>query len=69
MRYHAALDAAQAGLDIIEVGHDASELPLTAILARAAIRAGVAPDIVTVLDQGRNWGLPDSTRLSNSEVE
>ena len=69
VRYHAALDAAQAGLDIIEVGHDASELPLTAILARAAIRAGVAPDIVTVLDQGRNWGLPDSTRLSNSEVE
>ena len=34
VRYHAALDAAQAGLDIIEVGHDASELPLTAILAR-----------------------------------
>lgn len=69
VRYHAALDAAQAGLGIIEVGHDASELPLTAILARAAIRAGVAPDIVTVLDQGRNWSLPDSTRLSNSEVE
>lgn len=69
IRYHAALEAAQAGLDIIELGHDASELPLTAVLARAAIRAGIAPESVHVLDQSGNWTLPDSTRLHDSGVE
>ena len=63
IRYHAALDAAQAGLAIVELGHDASELPLTALLAKAAVEAGVAPESVQVLDQSGNWELPDSTRL------
>ncbi len=67
--YHVALDAWQAGLSVIELGHDASELPLAALLAKAAIEAGMSPDSVRVLDQGGNWSLPDSTRLYNCEVE
>ena len=61
--YHLALDASQAGLSIVELGHDASELPLTAVLARAAVECGVAADAVRVLDQAGNWTCPDSTRL------
>ena len=63
IRYHAALDASQAGLSIIEIGHDASELPLTAVLAQAAIEAGIPSSDVTVIDQSGNWSVPDSTRL------
>lgn len=61
--YHPAIDASQAGLSIIELGHDASELPITALLAKAALDCGVAADAVHVLDQGRNWSCPDATRL------
>lgn len=63
VRYHAALDALQAGLSIVELGHDASELPLTAVLAGAVVDAGVPADLVRVLDQAGNWIVPDSTRL------
>lgn len=63
IRYHAALDAAQAGLCIVELGHDASELPLTALLASAAVAAGVPSDLVSIVDQSRNWSTPESTRL------
>ena len=63
VRYHTALDASQAGLSIVEVGHDTSELPLTAILAQAAIEAGIAQTSVMVVDQTRNWITPDSTRI------
>lgn len=63
VRYHSALDASQAGLAIVELGHDVSELPLTAVLAQAAIDAGVSPDAVSLLDQGSNWTTPDSTRI------
>lgn len=63
IKYHAALDASQAGLAIVELGHDVSELPLVALLAQAAIDAGIAPGAVTILDQGSNWTTPDSTRV------
>ena len=62
-RYHASLDAWQGGLSIIEVGHDTSELPLAAVLARAAVDAGIDPAQVTVFDQGHNWASPESTRV------
>lgn len=62
-RYHAALDAAQAGLAIIELGHDVSELPLCALLAQAAIDAGVPADAVRLLDARANWSIPDATRI------
>lgn len=61
--YHPALDASQAGLSIIELGHDASELPLAAVLAQAAVENGVAADAVHVIDQAGNWSCHDSTRL------
>jgi len=63
VKYHAALDASQAGLSIIELGHDVSELPLCALLAQATIDAGIAADQVFILDQGANWSVPDSTRI------
>ena len=61
--YHPALDAYQAGLSIIELGHDASELPLTAVLAGAAVESGAVADAVRVVDQAGNWSCYDSTRL------
>lgn len=63
VKYHAALDASQAGLCIVELGHDVSELPLCAVLAQAAIDAGVSSDEVFILDQGSNWSTPDATRI------
>lgn len=62
-RYHAALDAVQAGLAVVELGHDVSELPLTAVLAQAAIDSGIPAANVTVIDQSDNWTTPDSTRI------
>ncbi|MBO4352428.1 MAG: Nif3-like dinuclear metal center hexameric protein [Eggerthellaceae bacterium] len=61
--YHRALDALQAGMCIVEVGHDVSEFPLTALLAQAAIDAGIAPDRVAIVDQSGKWSVPDSTRI------
>ena len=63
IRYHAALDAAQAGLAIVELGHDVSELHLAALLAQAAVDAGVPQDRVSIVDQAGNWEMPDSTRI------
>jgi dinuclear metal center YbgI/SA1388 family protein len=61
--YHVALDAWQAGLAVVELGHDVSELPLAAVLAQAAIDAGLPASCVSVVDQSKNWACPDSTRL------
>ena len=63
IRYHAALNASQAGLAIAEVGHDVSEFPLCALLAQAAIEAGVPEDAVTMVDQSANWRYPEATRV------
>lgn len=63
LRYHTALAAAQAGLALVEVGHDVSEFPLCALLAQAAREAGVPPESVTVIDQSANWRYPDATRV------
>lgn len=61
--YHLSLDAHQAGLSIVELGHDASELPLTAVLAEAVVASGVTADDVRIIDQAGNWTCYDSTRL------
>ncbi len=63
VKYHAALDASQAALSIVELGHDVSELPLCALLAQAAIDAGIPADEVVILDQGANWATPETTRI------
>ena len=63
VRYHDALDASQAGLAILEVGHDASEAPLVALLASAAMDAGVPDSMVGIIDQSGNWTYPEATRI------
>lgn len=63
VKYHAALDASQAGLSIIELGHDTSELPLATILAAAVANAGVKTDCIDIIDQSGNWTCPEATRI------
>lgn len=63
VKYHDALSLSQAGLGIIDLGHDVSELPLVAVLAEAVGRAGVPADRVTVLDQNDNWSYPEAIRM------
>lgn len=63
VRYHDALDLSQAGLSIIELGHDVSEFPLTAVLADAVASYGVGTDQIIILDQTSNWAYPESIRL------
>lgn len=61
-RYHTVLAAAEAGLCVIELGHDVSELPLCAILAQSIVSAGYPEGKVTILDQGCNWFTPEAVR-------
>ncbi len=63
IKYHEALDVSQAGLGVIELGHDVSELPLVAVLADAVVRLGVPQDKIVVLDQGANWAYPEAMRV------
>lgn len=63
IKYHDALALSQAGLAVIELGHDVSELPLVAVLAAAVEGAGIPGDRVTVIDQGENWAYPETTRV------
>ena len=62
VRYHAALMAAEAGLCIVELGHDVSELPLCAVLAATLRNAGYPEACITILDQSRNWTTPEAIR-------
>ncbi|MDO4501848.1 MAG: Nif3-like dinuclear metal center hexameric protein [Coriobacteriia bacterium] len=55
LKYHGSLDLAQAGLAIVELGHDVSELPLTEPLMKAVQDAGVPAEDVIMIDQSRNW--------------
>jgi putative NIF3 family GTP cyclohydrolase 1 type 2 len=56
LRYHEALDALQSGLTLIEAGHDATERPLTAELARIASEApGLGSGAVIVEDAPFPW--------------
>ncbi len=63
LRYHSALEASQSGLSIIELGHDISEFPLTALLAKAAMDAGVPKKDVSIFEQNPNWITPEATRI------
>lgn len=63
VKYHTALDAASAGLALIELGHDVSELPFAAVLAEAAASLGVPRESITCLAQDRNWSNPESRRV------
>lgn len=61
-RYHKALDACAAGLCIVELGHDVSELPLCAVLAAALRNAGYPESRISILDQSSNWTTPEAIR-------
>lgn len=63
VKYHDALAASHAGLAIIDLGHDTSELPLCAILVRAAEKTGVISDNIFLIEQNANWTCPESTRV------
>lgn len=63
IKYHEALELATAGLTIIELGHDVSELPLTTPLADAVAAYGIDPANIIILDQSRNWVYPETIRL------
>lgn len=63
VKYHSALELKDAGMCIIELGHDVSELPLTAVIANALTDAGMSPDWISIIDQSNNWTTPESIRL------
>ena len=63
IKYHDALELSQAGLAIIDLGHDTSELPLVAVLADAVESVGIPGDLVMVVDQGDNWSYPETLRV------
>lgn len=63
IKYHRALELSQAGLAIVDIGHDTSELPLVAVLASAVENVGIPGDLVTALDQGDNWSYPETVRV------
>ncbi|MEC4175536.1 Nif3-like dinuclear metal center hexameric protein [Adlercreutzia sp. R21] len=63
MKYHAALELSRAGLAVIELGHDGSELPLVAVLAEALDKAGVPADAIVLIDQSENWWYPEAVRV------
>jgi dinuclear metal center YbgI/SA1388 family protein len=56
LRYHEALNAAVAGLAVVEAGHDATEWPLTRALAKIATSApGLGISRVVLDDPKTNW--------------
>ncbi len=63
MKYHSALDLSQAGLAIIELGHDVSELPLAAVLAKTIADVGFPKEGIAIIDQSANWSYPETIRL------
>lgn len=63
VKYHEALELAGAGLAVVELGHDVSELPLVAVLAEALLRIGVPDDRIVAIDQSANWAYPETIRL------
>jgi putative NIF3 family GTP cyclohydrolase 1 type 2 len=56
LRYHDALNALDAGVMVIEAGHDATEWPMVPVLARAAARTpGLASNDVAVAERPTLW--------------
>lgn len=55
MKYHGSLDLLHAGLAIVELGHDVSELPFAQLLREAVEQAGVPSQSITLIDQSANW--------------
>lgn len=62
IKYHNALDAMHAGLNIIELGHDQSELPLVDVLCKQVQNLRAHIDNLLIIHQDKNWftASPDS---------
>jgi putative NIF3 family GTP cyclohydrolase 1 type 2 len=59
VRYHDALDAAEMGLSVIEIGHDVSEWPLVGLLEEVVRSVkGLDPAVVHVLPAKPAWWTP-----------
>lgn len=58
LKYHAALDLSQAGVNVIELGHDVSELPLTSPLREAVKLSEICDESIIMIDQNSNWHIP-----------
>ncbi len=56
--YHVCQDLAARGCGVILLGHDASELPFCSILRDHAVRAGVEPRKIRIMNQHRSWWVP-----------
>ncbi len=63
IKYHDALALRDAGIAVVELGHDTSELPYIAPLMSAIERAGISKDLITGIDQSGNWAYPEATRM------
>ncbi len=55
VKYHAALDAVEAGLALIELGHDVSEQPHCSVLLELAKEAGIPAARIFVMDLPATW--------------
>ena len=56
LRYHDAVSALEAGLAVVEAGHDATEWPLVTVLAAAAARTpGMKIEDVTMDERPSLW--------------
>lgn len=62
IKYHDALNASSAGLCIIDLGHDTSELPLCSVLVDALVSLGVKEDEISLIEQNDNWSHPEAVR-------
>lgn len=62
IKYHAALDAAAAGLCILDLGHDVSERPFASVLAESAAQAGVPREDIFLVDGEDAWMHPEARR-------
>jgi dinuclear metal center YbgI/SA1388 family protein len=59
VRHHEALYLADAGISLIELGHDNSELPYRNILQDTLVAAGIAYCDIVVLSPSAVWWQPD----------
>ncbi len=63
VRYHDALDAAEAGLAVVELGHDVTEWPLVSLLEKAVRSVqGIDQHAVHALPAKPGWWTPEGVR-------
>lgn len=55
IKYHDALNLAQSGVSVIELGHDVSELPLVEVLYNTLVDIDIDQNDLVMIDQSKNW--------------